>query len=97
MEPAHPGRDPDPVPIISVSDLPMVYGTTTVLDGLDLGFHADEIVAMLGPNGAGKSTTIDILEGFRSASSGSVSVLGDEPITGDSGWRSQIGIVLQTS
>src|SRR5699024_11628612 len=29
--------------------------------------------------------------------SGSVSVLGAEPITGDSGWRSQIGIVLQTS
>ena len=97
MEPAHPGRAPDPVPIISVSDLRMVYGSKTVLDGLDLDINADEIVAMLGPNGAGKSTTIEILEGFRSASSGSVSVLGAEPITGDSGWRSQIGIVLQTS
>ena len=97
METPHPGRAPNSVPIISVSDLRMVYGSKTVLDGLDLDINADEIVAMLGPNGAGKSTTIEILEGFRSASSGSVSVLGAEPITGDSGWRSQIGIVLQTS
>src|SRR5699024_7690344 len=97
MEPTHPGRAPGSVPIISVSDLRMIYGTKTVLDGLDLDIHADEIVAMLGPNGAGKSTTIESLEGFRSASSGSVAVRGAEPITGGSGWRSQIGIVLQTS
>jgi ABC-type branched-subunit amino acid transport system ATPase component len=64
MEPAHPGRAPDSVPIISISDLRMVYGSKIVLDGLDLDINADEIVAMLGPNGAGKSTTIEILEGF---------------------------------
>ncbi|WP_245836162.1 ABC transporter ATP-binding protein [Paramicrobacterium agarici] len=84
-------------PIISVSDLRMSYGDKTVLDGLQLDIHEDEIVAMLGPNGAGKSTTIEILEGFRTPSSGSVSVLGSDPARGDDGWRSQIGMVLQAS
>jgi ABC-2 type transport system ATP-binding protein len=54
----------------------------------------------LGPNGAGKTTTVEILEGFRTRDSGSVSVLGFDP--GTKGhqsrkWRDRIGIVLQTS
>ncbi|MCW4456966.1 ABC transporter ATP-binding protein [Microbacterium sp. MPKO10] len=88
---------PSRTPVISVSDLRMSYGDKTVLDGIQLDIHEYEIVAMLGPNGAGKSTTIEILEGFRTPSSGSVSVLGSDPVHGDDGWRSQIGIVLQTS
>lgn len=84
-------------PVISVSDLQMRYGDTQVLDGLNLTVHADEVVAMLGPNGAGKSTTVEILEGFRTASGGEVSVLGVDPARGDDGWRSQIGVVLQNS
>ncbi|WP_240423945.1 ABC transporter ATP-binding protein [Microbacterium halotolerans] len=88
---------PRGAPIVSVSDLRMTYGDKTVLDGVDLEIREDEIVAMLGPNGAGKSTTIEILEGFRTPSSGTVSVLGADPSRGDDGWRSQVGIVLQSS
>lgn len=84
-------------PVISVSDLRMRYGDRQVLDGLDLEVRADEVVAMLGPNGAGKSTTVEILEGYRVPSAGSVSVLGVDPAHGDDGWRSQIGVVLQNS
>jgi len=84
-------------PVITVADLQMRYGATQVLDGLDFSIAADEVVAMLGPNGAGKSTTVEILEGFRAPSSGSVSVLGVDPARGDDAWRSQIGVVLQTS
>lgn len=89
--------NPNDQAIVSVSDLRMVYGDKVVLDGIDLEIEKDEIVAMLGPNGAGKSTTIEILEGFRTPSSGDVSVLGADPARGDDGWRSQIGIVLQSS
>ncbi|WP_229731110.1 ABC transporter ATP-binding protein [Microbacterium faecale] len=88
---------PHGAPIISVSDLRMRYGDKVVLDGVDLEIRRDEIVAMLGPNGAGKSTTIEILEGFRRPTAGTVSVLGADPAHGDDGWRSQIGIVLQSS
>ncbi|MBK0418163.1 ABC transporter ATP-binding protein [Leucobacter sp. CSA1] len=75
----------------------MRYGDTQVLDGVDLTVHSGEVVALLGPNGAGRSTTIEILEGFRVPSAGEVSVLGVDPAKGDDGWRSQIGVMLQTS
>jgi ABC-2 type transport system ATP-binding protein len=84
-------------PVISVSDLRMVYGDKEVLRGLDFAVYVDEVVAMLGPNGAGKSTTVEILEGYRTASAGDVEVLGVDPAHGDDGWRSQIGVVLQNS
>lgn len=84
-------------PVISVSGLRMVYGDKEVLKGLDLEVYADEVVAMLGPNGAGKSTTVEILEGYRTASDGDIGVLGVDPARGDDGWRSQIGVVLQNS
>jgi ABC-type sugar transport system ATPase subunit len=32
------------------------YGSTTVLDRVDLVVHAGEVVALTGENGAGKST-----------------------------------------
>ena len=57
-----------------------------------------EIFAFLGPNGAGKTTTVEILEGFRQASTASVAVLGARPVAGAAaGWRERIGIVLQES
>lgn len=83
--------------MISVSGLRMVYGDKEVLKGLDIEVYADEVIAMLGPNGAGKSTTVEILEGYRTASAGDIEVLGVNPARGDDGWRSQIGVALQNS
>jgi ABC-2 type transport system ATP-binding protein len=74
----------------------MQYGSHEVLRGLDLDVGRGEIVALLGPNGAGKTTTIEILEGFRRRSSGSVTVLGTDPDHGDEAWRARLGIVLQS-
>ena len=82
--------------VISVSDLRMRYGTTDVLDGVDLEVRRGEVVVLLGPNGAGKTTTIEVLEGFRVPSSGSVRVLGVDPATAPEPWRAGIGIVLQS-
>ena len=52
---------------------------------------------LLGHNGAGKSTTVEILEGHRQATSGSVSVLGTPAGEGSRELRDRIGIVLQSS
>src|SRR4029077_10073481 len=49
----------------------------------------------LGPNGAGKTTTIEILEGYRSADSGSVSVLGLDPASGGTELHRRVGLMLQ--
>jgi ABC-2 type transport system ATP-binding protein len=74
----------------------MRYGTKDVLDGIDFDIRTGEVVALLGPNGAGKTTTIEILEGFRGRSAGSVSVLGTDPERGGEQWRARLGVVLQS-
>jgi len=75
----------------------MRYGDFTAVDGIDLEVAEGEILAFLGSNGAGKTTTIEILEGFRTRTSGSVRVLGEDPETAPLSWRESIGIVLQES
>jgi ABC-2 type transport system ATP-binding protein len=82
--------------VVEVKGLQMRYGDTVVLDGVDLMIDQGEVVALLGPNGAGKTTTIEILEGFRGRSGGSVSILGVDPAFGDEAWRANVGIVLQS-
>jgi ABC-type molybdenum transport system ATPase subunit/photorepair protein PhrA len=62
--------------IIDVRDLRMRYGSKDVLNGVDFTVNRGEVVTLLGPNGAGKTTTIEILEGFRLPSAGTVDVLG---------------------
>ncbi|MDW3176692.1 MAG: ABC transporter ATP-binding protein [Acidimicrobiia bacterium] len=82
---------------IAVEGLRMQYGDFVAVDGIDLEVAEGEILAFLGANGAGKTTTIEILEGFRSRTSGRVEVLGHDPETAPLSWREDIGIVLQES
>ena len=82
--------------VIEVRDLRMRYGEVDVLAGVDFTVAKGEVVTLLGPNGAGKTTTIEILEGFRLRSAGSVTVIGVDPARGDERWRAGLGIVLQS-
>lgn len=87
-------------PVISVEGLRKSYGALTVVKDLSLTINQGEIFAILGPNGAGKTTTVEILEGFRTADSGTISVLDTDPaIKGAAAlaWRNRIGIVLQST
>ncbi|HLZ71143.1 MAG TPA: ABC transporter ATP-binding protein [Dehalococcoidia bacterium] len=83
--------------VISVRGLRMTYGDFEAVRGIDLDVCRGEVFAALGPNGAGKTTTIEILEGFRQRTGGTVSVLGADPATADGAWRARIGVVLQES
>ena len=82
--------------VAKVQGLQMRYGNQIVLDGVDFTLYRGEVLVLLGPNGAGKTTTIEILEGFRGRSGGSVSILGVDPASGDEAWRAKVGIVLQS-
>ncbi|KOX11272.1 ABC transporter ATP-binding protein [Nocardiopsis sp. NRRL B-16309] len=82
--------------VVRVSGLRMNYGTAEVLRGVDFTARRGEVIALLGPNGAGKTTTIEILEGFRKRSAGTVDVLGSDPERGGEDWRARLGVVLQT-
>jgi ABC-2 type transport system ATP-binding protein len=83
--------------VIRVRGLQKRYGDHEAVRGIDLEVRRGEIFAFLGPNGAGKTTTVEILEGFRQASGGSVEVLGRDPWQAPGSWRARLGIVLQES
>ena len=80
---------------ISVVGLCKDYGTLRAVNELSFTVARGEILALLGPNGAGKTTTVEILEGHRQRTSGTVDVLGYDPATGERAYRERIGIVLQ--
>ena len=73
----------------------MRYGRRVAVDGLDLEVSPGEVVAILGPNGAGKTSTVETLEGYRAPSSGSVRVLGLDPIADHRRLVERIGVMLQ--
>jgi ABC-2 type transport system ATP-binding protein len=83
--------------VVAVRGLRKRYDDHEAVRGIDLEVRRGEIFAFLGPNGAGKTTTVEILEGFRAASEGTVEVLGADPWHAPSSWRERIGIVLQES
>ncbi|MGD9754877.1 MAG: ABC transporter ATP-binding protein [Acidimicrobiia bacterium] len=83
-------------PAVTVRDLTKRYGDVRAVDGISFDIAEGETVAILGPNGAGKTTTVEILEGFRPATSGTVRVLGEDPARASAGWRARLGIVLQS-
>ena len=83
------------MPAVVVEGLRKEYGSLIAVDDLSFTINESEIFALLGPNGAGKTTTVEILEGHRDRSAGTLSVLGFDPQTGGREFRERIGIVLQ--
>jgi ABC-2 type transport system ATP-binding protein len=81
---------------IEVEGLRKTYGRVRAVDGVSFQVRRGEIYALLGPNGAGKTTIMEILEGHRKRTSGSVRVLGFDPGTRGRRLRERIGIVLQS-
>ncbi|ROP65582.1 ABC transporter ATP-binding protein [Curtobacterium sp. ZW137] len=85
-------------PAIEVQHLTKQYPTgKRAVDDISFTIEAGETFALLGPNGAGKSTTVEILEGYRSRTSGDVQVLGHDPARTSRSHNARIGIVLQST
>ncbi|GAA1910152.1 ABC transporter ATP-binding protein [Streptantibioticus ferralitis] len=81
--------------VIEVEDLTKTYGGRTALGGVSFAVDDGEIFGLLGPNGAGKTTAVECVEGLRRADSGSVRVLGLDPVRQGRQLRRQIGVQLQ--
>lgn len=59
-----------------LNDIVKTYGTTRVVDGLDLSVEEGEAIVLLGPSGCGKTTCLRMIAGFERPDSGSVSLDG---------------------
>ncbi|NLO36191.1 MAG: ATP-binding cassette domain-containing protein [Clostridiaceae bacterium] len=62
--------------MIEIRNLVKYYGDILAVNDITFTVNKGEILGFLGPNGAGKSTTMNILTGFLSATSGTVTVNG---------------------
>jgi ABC-2 type transport system ATP-binding protein len=84
-------------PIISVQNLRKTYGKTVAVDDISFEVEEGEIFGFLGPNGAGKTTTVECLQALRSPDSGSIRVLGLDPLQDARAVRLRTGSQLQES
>lgn len=60
------------MPLLSLKDLKVSYGSAEALHGINLIVNEGEIVSILGSNGAGKTTALLTISGLLPASSGEI-------------------------
>jgi ABC-2 type transport system ATP-binding protein len=73
------------------------YGSTPVLDGVDLELEPGTVLALLGPNGAGKTTTVRILATLAQPDAGRARVAGFDLVTQREQVRGQISLTGQSA
>jgi ABC-2 type transport system ATP-binding protein len=83
--------------IIEIKDLKKKYGDFTAVDGISFFVRAGEVFGILGPNGAGKTTTLEMVEGLKGITSGSVMLDGHDVSKETRLVKSLIGVQLQSS
>ena len=67
-----------PEPLLEVRGLTAGFDAGPVLFGIDLEVAPSELIALVGANGAGKSTLLGVLSGLVRATSGTVTIGGDD-------------------
>jgi ABC-2 type transport system ATP-binding protein len=80
---------------VEVDGLVKRYGSLAAVGGIRFEVAPGTVFAFLGPNGAGKTTTVEILEGLRRASAGTVRVLGLDPWREGEALHRRIGVIPQ--
>jgi ABC-2 type transport system ATP-binding protein len=80
---------------VVVENLSVSYGDLLAVDNVSFEAPTGSVTVILGPNGAGKTSTIEVCEGFRTAKSGSVRVLGLDPVSDHRALTERMGVMLQ--
>ena len=79
--------------MVEIKNLVKNYGNKNAVDDISFSIKEGEIVGFLGPNGAGKSTTMNIITGYLSATSGTVTVGGKDVFKEPLAVKRQIGFL----
>ena len=77
--------------MIEVKNLTKRYGDLKAVDDISFSVDSGEVLGFLGPNGAGKSTTMNIITGYISSTSGTVTVDGSEILEEPKKTKAKIG------
>jgi multiple sugar transport system ATP-binding protein len=80
---------------VSVRNLKIQLGATTVIENLDLDVQAGEFVVLLGPSGCGKSTLLHSIAGLIDVTDGSIEIAGEDMTWADPKDR-RIALVFQS-
>ncbi len=82
---------------VEIKDLNKSYGKFPVLKNISLEVPQGCIYGLIGPNGAGKTTLIKAMVGALKLDSGTISVLGKDPLKNSWELRRQIGYMPQSA
>jgi len=82
-------------PLVEARQLLKRFGDFTAVDHIDLAVAPGETFGFLGPNGAGKSSTMRMIGAVSPPTSGSLRVLGRDPVADGPAIRAQLGVVPQ--
>ena len=80
---------------VEVERLTVRHGDVVAVDDISFTAEAGTITTVLGPNGAGKTSTIEVCEGYRRPTKGTVRVLGFDPATQQRQLAKRMGVMLQ--
>jgi ABC-2 type transport system ATP-binding protein len=83
--------------VIDVRNMHKSYGDTVAVDDVSFTVEQGEIFGILGPNGAGKTTAVECIEGLRTPDSGTIRVLGLDPLRDHGELAQRVGAQLQDS
>ncbi len=82
-------------PLIYARDLFKRFGELTAVDGIDVEVYPGESFGFLGPNGAGKSSTMRMVGCVSAPTSGTLRILGLDPVRDGPQIRGRLGVCPQ--
>lgn len=82
-------------PLVSAASLTKRFGDFVAVDSVDFTVTHGEAFGFLGPNGAGKTSTMKMIGAVSPISSGTLTVLGMDPMTDGPDLRARLGVVPQ--
>lgn len=81
--------------VVTLDSVTKVLGKKPRIDNLSFACETGKVYGLLGPNGAGKTTLMNLITGLYRPTSGTVRVLGLDPVRDARKVRQQIGLVPQ--